>query len=105
MALTFEEIPILVPPQSRQAEGTVGIVPQPDAGQRHKRYQAEGQECRRNASSPGPFDASFPERRAAGADRAVGQVSAQVVGQLLRAGVTLFRLLLEALQADRLQVA
>ena len=54
---------------------------------------------------PRPLYRPLAGADAAGADRLADQPAAQVVGQRLRRGVTPRRLLLQAVQADRFQVA
>ena len=73
---------------------------QPDRGDQH-----ESHECGPRRPPPRPLQGALPGGRRPGADRLAGQEPPQVVGQLLGRGVAPRRLLGEALQADRLQVA
>ncbi len=73
---------------------------QPDRGD-----QAAGHECGPRRPPPRPLQGALPGGRRPGADRLAGQEPSQVVGQLLGRGVPPRRLLGQALQADRLQVA
>ena len=73
-----------------------------DHGHDDRRAQADQRGRRR--MPPHPLRGPLPARGPAGADRAVVEESAEVVGQLQGRAVTPLRLLLEALQADRLEV-
>ena len=70
-----------------------------DGQQQGGRQRRHGRGCRQRPGAAGA------RPRAAGPDRLAGQEAAQVVGQVRRRGVALAGLLLQALQADRLQVA
>ena len=82
-----------------------GGVPQQARDEDHQGEQADGGERGRRRAASGPLQHALPGGRAAGVDRPAGQVAAQFLGQRPRIGVALAGLLLQALQADRLQVA
>ena len=63
------------------------------------------QQCSDRRSALRPLDGSFGSRHRPRHDRLVRQVSPQVVGQGRRRRIALLRFLLQAFQADRLQVA
>ena len=73
----------------------------PEQQGEHRHQDRPGQ--RRPPTDPLPRH--HPDRRRPGADRPAVEVAVEVVRQLARRGVAAQRLLLQALQADRLQVA
>jgi hypothetical protein len=72
----------------------------PDQGEQHRRRQAG-----HHRVAPHPLDGPLQRAHPAGADRLARQEAPQVVGQFAGTGVAALRLLGQALQADRLQVA
>ena len=82
-----------------------GVVPQQARDEDHQGEQTDGDERGRRRAASGPLQRALPGGRAAGVDWLAGQEAAQVHGQLPRIGVALMGLFLQALQADRLQVA
>ena len=93
----------LAPATLQVARG--GLVPAGGHGRPDRRGQGEADQRRRRRPPPGPLPGALPGGRRPGPDRAAGQVTVQVVGQFRGRGVPPRRLLLQALQADRLQVA
>ena len=78
----------------------------PAAGQQRQQQDgADGQQRRQRRPAAHPLHDALQPADRPGLDRLAAQEAAQVVGQRQGAGVALGRLLLQALQADRLQVA
>ena len=88
--------------------GALPLIFGPDEGseqEAHDRQETDAGERRSPGSPSRPFDAPLPNTDRPGPNRFARQEPRQVVGQRAGAAVAPLRLLVQALQADRLQVA
>ena len=92
-------------PQLGLAPGFPGGEFQPGGAQTERREQAERKQRGGQGMAARQLDPALPERCAAGGDRPAGEIILEVLGQRPGRAVAAGRLLVQALQADRLQVA
>ncbi len=82
-----------------------GIRPDDPSGRAGRDHHRQGGQGRVRGVAPRPFHQSFSCRRGAGQDRLAGQEPPEVLGQRRGRRIAADCVLLEAVQADRLQVA